>query len=161
MSDAALGTYVHRQRGWLWLACLLPGVLMVFVAFVAAETPSWMRGLFAVVSGLLLVLAACFVWLETRDAVDALHVRFGPLRSFSLTVPYADVVSARRAESAVIDGWGIHYVPGRGWTWNVQGRDCVEIELASGKRLRVGTDDPDGLLDVVQAGARLAARAAA
>jgi hypothetical protein len=43
------------------------------------------------------------------------------------------------------DGWGIHYFPGRGSTWNLWGFDCVVLRLGGSKTLRVGTDDPEGL----------------
>ncbi len=42
-------------------------------------------------------------------------------------------------------GWGVRKVPG-GWMYNVWGYDAIELELASGKVFRIGTDDPDGLL---------------
>jgi hypothetical protein len=51
----------------------------------------------------------------------------------------------RAGKSDLLDGWGMHWVPGRGWIWNAIGRDCVEIELA-GRRFRVGTNDVPGLL---------------
>lgn len=50
----------------------------------------------------------------------------------------------RRARSKLIDGWGVHWLPGRGWTFNLWGRDCVEGNTAR-RRLRIGTDDPEGL----------------
>ena len=46
-----------------------------------------------------------------------------------------------------ISGWvgtGIRGVSG-GWLWRVWGRNCVEIRKTNGKRLVVGTDDPEGL----------------
>jgi len=46
-----------------------------------------------------------------------------------------------------ISGWvgtGIRGVSG-GWLWRVWGRSCVEIRKANGKRLVIGTDDPEGL----------------
>jgi hypothetical protein len=108
----------------------------------------------AVAGLVLLVLGAMFSHLTIRDEGDALALRFGPLALVSKRIPYARIRAFRPARSALIDGWGIHWVPGRGWTWNLWGRDCVELELDGG-RLRVGTDDPEGLA------AHLASRAAA
>ena len=51
-------------------------------------------------------------------------------------------------EITEISGWvgtGIRGVSG-GWLWRVWGRSCVEIRKANGKRLVVGTNDPEGLL---------------
>ena len=51
--------------------------------------------------------------------------------------------------SRVLDGWGIHWLPVRGWIYNVSGFDCVAITTRRG-RLRVGTDDPGGLATFLQ-----------
>jgi hypothetical protein len=50
----------------------------------------------------------------------------------------------RAGKSDLLDGWGMHWVPGRGWIWNAMGRDCVELEPPHG-RFRVGTNDVAGL----------------
>jgi len=41
-------------------------------------------------------------------------------------------------------GWGIRWT-GSGWLFNVSGLDAVELSLKSGRRFRIGTDDPRGL----------------
>lgn len=45
-----------------------------------------------------------------------------------------------------IEGWGIHYLPGRGETWNLWGFDCVELDV-DGRLLHIDSDDPEGLAD--------------
>lgn len=115
----AAGAYVMRHEGW----------------------PAWLLSGFTV---LVAVLAFCFVTLTVRDDGDALLVRFGPLPLFRHRVPYARMEGVQVARSKLVDGWGVHWVPGRGWTWNLWGFDCVEID-ASGRTLRIGTDDPRGL----------------
>jgi hypothetical protein len=44
----------------------------------------------------------------------------------------------------MLDGSGIHGIAGRGWIYNLWGYDCVAIELANGKRVRLRSDDPRG-----------------
>ena len=39
----------------------------------------------------------------------------------------------------------------RGMLYNVSGRDAVEIRLDTGRRFRLGTDDPDGLVAALRA----------
>ena len=41
-------------------------------------------------------------------------------------------------------GWGIRFTP-RGWLFNVSGFSAIELQMKSGKRYRIGTDDPDNL----------------
>ena len=42
-------------------------------------------------------------------------------------------------------GFGIRLIP-HGSLWNVWGLDSVEFDLATGKVLRIGTDEPEALL---------------
>ncbi|MBX3463882.1 MAG: hypothetical protein KF830_11990 [Planctomycetes bacterium] len=95
----------------------------------------------AVVGGL---FAAMFAQLRFEERDDHLRVRFGPLPWGGTRVPYARVRAVRRARSTVLDGWGIHWFPGRGWTFNLWGFDCVEVTTDDGL-VRLGTDDADGL----------------
>jgi hypothetical protein len=142
--------YTHTQRAplhWLLSGYVL---LLVVLAFVVPLEAAWVQGLLLVVAASVLFLAFCFRCLTVRDEGDALAVRFGPIALFRRSVPYAAMRGAKRARSAILDGWGVHWFPGRGWTMNLWGRDCVEIELERGL-LRVGTDDPDGLTAFLEA----------
>ena len=42
-----------------------------------------------------------------------------------------------------------------GWLYNVSGFDAVELELASGKLCRIGTDEPGRLLHAIEQAAGL------
>jgi len=95
-------------------------------------------------SALFTLLAFAFTWLEISDKGDHLLVRFGPLTLARKRVSYDSITEVCHDRSLLIEGWGIHLGP-RGWVWNLWGRDVVEIELKKG-RLRLGTDDPEGLL---------------
>ena len=52
-----------------------------------------------------------------------------------------------------IHGWGIHRTP-HGWLYNVSGWEAVEIALTSGKRFRLGTDEPQQLTQALLAATR-------
>jgi len=94
---------------------------------------------------LLALCAQCFQQLEVSDQGDHLLVRFGPLPVWRKRIPYDEIAAAQPGRTSWIDGWGIHWVPLRGWTYNVWGFDCVKLRL--GRRvIRIGTDDPEGLL---------------
>jgi hypothetical protein len=72
----------------------------------------------------------------------------GPLPVFSKTIRYADISAIEVGLTKIIDGWGIHYILGRGWTYNIWGFGCVKLTLGR-KIIRVGTDDAEGLAKVV------------
>jgi len=103
------------------------------------------------------VLAATFRRLTVEDQGETLAIRFGPLPLFRKTVRYADIRSATRGRTLLLDGWGIHRSVRGGWVWNLWGRDCVAVALQGGKTLRIGTDDANNLADFLTA--RLAERA--
>ena len=79
-----------------------------------------------------------------RDEGEWLALRFGPLPLLRKTIRYADITGVEIGRTRIIDGWGIHFMPGRGWTYTVWGFSCVKLTLGR-KFIRVGTDDAQGL----------------
>jgi hypothetical protein len=132
-------SYDHTQRSPLHFTLLLFSALLVGIA---AATPNpFARVVMAVVALVFLVLGSAFMHLRVHDGGEALRIRYGPLPLFRRELRYADVKAVRVGRSKLIDGWGIHWIPRRGWTWNLWGFDCVELETARGI-LRIGTDEP-------------------
>ncbi len=137
-------SYEHTQHGPIWLILMLPVTGAVVAAGFAEEAA--MRSAMMVVAAIFALLAACFTTLTVRDCDDYLDVRFGPLPWFGTKLRYDAVEHVEATRSRLIDGWGIHWIPGRGWTFNLWGFDCVELDMAGGKTARIGTDDVEGLL---------------
>jgi hypothetical protein len=144
--------YEHIQRGPLLVPLLLLGLALVLLGASLGSVSFGAVLLIAIGLGLALA-ALAFSRLTTRvdPSRDALELRFGPLPLASRTVALADVRGVEVARSKWIDGWGIHGLPGRGPTWNVWGFDCIELALAGGRRLRIGTDDAAGLVRALRA----------
>ncbi len=65
------------------------------------------------------------------------------------TIDLVDVVNARQVRNTWIYGWGIRKIR-RGWMYNIWGLDAVELELSSGKVFRIGTNDPEQLLQAIE-----------
>lgn len=146
--------YDHVQHGFLhWL------MYAIAAGFGAAAVMTWdVRGAdewapgrwIYLGAGLLFVLIGLsFQHLRVRDLGDELDIRYGPLPLLGRRVPYSEVQGAERVRTTVLDGWGVHWMPGRGWTWNLWGWDCVELDLGD-TCLRVGTNDAEGLLAFMQ-----------
>ena len=135
--------YEHTQQGPLVLV-LLPLCAGTIVGASTVGEPL-LRVLLVCVGAVFAVLGAMFSRLTVRETGEALDVRFGPLPLAGTRLRYDSVRAVRRARSRLVDGWGIHWLPGRGWTFNLWGFDCVEVTTDRGL-LRIGTDDPDGLL---------------
>ena len=45
-------------------------------------------------------------------------------------------------------GWGIRYTP-QGWLYTVSSFSAIELQMKSGKKYRIGTDDPEGLAKAI------------
>lgn len=141
--------YAHTQNAPLhWLLHGVTAVLCIGAWWSRGEPMIATVLVLSAVSSSLISLA--FVNLTVRDQGEHMDVRYGPLPLFRTTIRYQDVHSARAARSNLVDGWGVHYIPGRGWTFNLWGRDCVEFQHKSGTT-RIGTDDVEGVLDCLRA----------
>jgi len=137
-------SYDHKQTGGLHLLVFATVGIMLAGAWWARGEP--FAAVILAATGLcILPLAFTFQHLRVRDEGDWLAVRYGPLPLFRKRIPYAQITAAEPDRSSFLDGWGIHYVPGRGWTYNLWGYDCVKLTLGR-KVIRVGTDDRDNLV---------------
>ena len=138
--------YEHNQ----W--SLIP--IAVFVAVIVAAgayggTAATPPQLFFFVLLVLIVLAA-FARMTTR--VDDSGIAW----AFTLGIPgsslaFADIERVERVRTNILEGWGIHWTPWHGWLWNVGGFDAVQFFLRDGRRVTVGTNDPDTFIAAVNA----------
>ena len=145
------------RQPWLWAvllgACGVAGYA-VFAAARSGRSSPWMA--------LTLLLPGLLVWLLYRLDMgvwvdgQALSVRFSPL--WGTCIALADVVSCEpRTYRPVLEygGWGVRYSPfGRGWAYNVSGNRGVQLVLASGRRILVGSRRPVELADAINAARR-------
>lgn len=142
-------TYDHTQRGYWHWGFYAIGALELTAPWFARDEEWWVTPLLLGVAALMFVLAMSCHHLRVFDAADHLAVRFGPLPLMGTRVRYDAITSAEPGHTIWLDGWGIHYVPWRGWTYNIWGRDCVVVGLGK-KTIRIGTDDVDNLLAFLQ-----------
>ena len=140
--------YHHTQKGPIYLALLAIAALLAVNAWLFGEQrlPAVLLSGGAVLFGL---LAMSFRQLTVEDQGQALVVRFGPLPLFRTKVRYTSITAVEAGRSRVIDGLGIHYVPGCGWTYNLWGANCVVAHVGD-RLIRIGTDDVDALLGFLQ-----------
>ncbi|MCI0364516.1 MAG: PH domain-containing protein, partial [Phycisphaerales bacterium] len=132
--------YSHTQRAPPWWLLAAIGAAAIVVASLLHV--HWQIALIvASLGAAILVLAVCFQTLTVADEGDSLAIRYGPLPLFHKRIPYQTIREVEPSRSAFIDGWGIHYIPGRGWTSNLWGTQCVRLRVDD-RTVRIGTDDP-------------------
>lgn len=140
----------HRvQRAPWYLILVIVGAIQIGVAAVL-PAGDVLRLILGAAAGVFLLLAACFRQLTVREESDVLVVQFGPLPLLRRRLPFAEIESATRGRTTILDGWGVHLSPRGGWTWNIWGFDCVDVRLSGGRVIHIGTDDPDGLESFLQ-----------
>lgn len=151
-------TYREEQRftqPWIW--ALVLGLAALWLAISVVQLGFGIRvgnhpapdglliaiGAFTVVA-LPLFMASLRLTVEVRDG--ALHVRYFPF--FRKEIRLSDIRSAEaRTYRPILEygGWGVRWAPGRGWAYNVRGNRGVQLELANGKRLLIGSQRADEL----------------
>lgn len=147
--------YTHTQRGPISFLLLATTAALAVAAYFMRQ--EWQVLLILLTAAALFaLLALSFHHLRIEDRGESLSVRFGPLPIFGTSIPYSTITHVEPARSSFIDGLGIHYVPARGWTFNLWGADCVLIKTPR-RTIRLGTDDIAGLAAFLRAKAAASA----
>ena len=139
--------YRHTQFGTVVAGSLVASAVVLAGLGLAFDDPVFTLG-GPITRGIMALL-----FYDLTVEINATHLLF----SFGIglirrRIPLAEIVAARPVRNSWLYGWGIHRTP-HGWLYNVSGWEAVEITLASGKRLRLGTDEPGRLTQVLQAAA--------
>jgi hypothetical protein len=142
--------YRHTQIAWT-LIVLVVAVVLAEIAIVTISGPQGtvslaLSGAVVAVAAVMLVLFSTLTVVVDERAVR-LWFGFGALRR---EVALADVRAARKVRNSWYAGWGVRVIP-QGRLYNVGSRDSVELEMDTGRVVRVGTDQPDALLAAVSA----------
>lgn len=144
-----MSSYRHTQFGTLTVVLL--GTVAV-VEIVVALVVGWLPILWSVTVVMILLLLA-FHSLTVDVDHERIRIRFG-WGLIGRTYSIADVRDAREVTNRWWYGWGIRLTP-HGWLFNISGFEAVEVEFASGKKVRIGTDEPRELLSAIRRAAAL------
>ncbi len=133
--------YRHSQPGYLMI--VISAIMLIVAAFAYAcglRPPGIIIGAISI----FLLLFDYKLTVEIRDGF--LRFWFG-IGLFWKTIPLEQIAYCRLYDG-IIFGWGIHVGPG-GWLYNVSGMKAVTVVLKSGKKMFIGTDEPQQLIEAV------------
>lgn len=134
--------YRHTQVGY-WMAAAMVGLAAIIASRMQSLT------IFGVMCLVTTLAAALFGTLTVIVDETSVQVTFGPVGLLRERIAVADVTHARAVRNSPLNGWGMRYIR-HGRLWNVWGLDAVELQLRNGTRFRIGTDEPQALLQALR-----------
>ena len=139
-----MNEYKNTQIGYLLIVALGAATLLIgYLNVVTRFNP-----------GTLLILAfmtlflALFATLTTHVNGQVVDIQFG-IGLMRRRFPLQDVEEYQIVTNPWYYGWGIHLIPG-GWIYNVSGWEAVELQMKGGRKYRIGTNDPQGLMNAIE-----------
>ena len=142
----------YRRSQLLWLLwVVLPGTALLtwWLAGAVQAEPRAQLAVAAVAASELLVLAGLGRFVVQVDG-HTLRWHFGYLGWPHWQLPLADIRAVEVARSSWVEGWGIRRTK-EGMLYNARGSGAVRLTLKDGRRLRLGSDEPDRLAAVIAA----------
>lgn len=141
--------YIYRERqiGWLILIVLALSATLVFGTTWWRE-PAELRGPLGLVAAVLGLLAIGMGSLTVEVGGGELRWRFGWLGWPGGRIALSDIASVEPCRTTWREGWGIRFTPD-GMLYNVSGCDAVRVTRRDGRRLRLGSADPTGVIRVL------------
>ena len=138
--------YKHTQKaGMPFYGVLAVGIGALIMAFTTGGPPI---GIIVLVVILLLWAVLLMSSLTVRIDDQSLRVRFGP-GVFFKKFPISEIAGIGPKYTTYIWGWGIRWYFG-GWLYNIAGFKSVEVIFRNGKKVRIGTDEPKQLAEVIR-----------
>ncbi|MCL2683109.1 MAG: DUF6141 family protein [Bacteroidales bacterium] len=146
---------------WIWL--ILAGINGLFIYAIIQQTilghpfgdkPMSDTGLL-LVFGVLLLITFLFICvrLQTYIDEDGVYVRFFPFRLTYKRYAWTEISKSYVKQYRPIlkfGGWGFRYnLSFREKAYSVSGRDGLELELVTGKKVLIGTQKPEKLTKIL------------
>ncbi len=142
--------YKRTQTGYFFIFVLvwMIGITALIAAFAEDEAPEALL-VMGISTAVVLGVVFWFSRLTVRVSGAEVRVGFGPGWPRKVFGSY-EIVGFRAVRNKWYYGFGVRKIPG-GWMYNVWGLDAVELELASGKKFRIGTNEPEDLVAALSA----------
>ncbi|WP_406656987.1 DUF6141 family protein [Methanolobus sp. ZRKC2] len=148
---------------WLWLLVLLPVAIVWYGAIqqlvfgeAFGNNPTSDNGVLflLVIFGVLLPVFMLSIRLITEVRSSGLYIRFYPFHLSFKKYQFESIKSYEVCQYNPLrdyGGWGIRFGP-KGRAYNVSGNKGVLLEFRNGKKLMVGSQNPDELAAAISRG---------
>jgi hypothetical protein len=138
--------YNHTQFGTVIVVGLLvPTILIFFLPFILGV----LHPVLFIAVLILVISFPIFYSLTVKISGGILDCYFG-VGLIRKQILLSDIKEYRAVRNPWFIGWGIRWMPGQYWLWNVSGLYAVELVLNNGKRFRIGTDKSEELVNAIK-----------
>lgn len=144
--DGSYQTYHHKQ--WGVVICSIVLILAVILLAFNHEVEILPSAILGVVFGVLTVATIIFSSMTIEVNESEVSWFFGP-GAFRKRILLEEIGTCLKVKNPIWMGFGIHAF-GTGWIYNVSGLLGVEIELKGGSFVRLGTDEPNYLIQAIE-----------
>ncbi len=124
------------RQPWLWVLMLAVLAILVLASLQAPECSPWIG------VGIVLAVALLLYSMKLTVQVDSETVRIRFFPFLNKNIALTDIVRwEARAYRPILEygGWGIRSSFRKGWAYNVSGNQGVQLELANGKHILIGS----------------------
>jgi hypothetical protein len=136
--------YSHRQVGivQLWAGALSLFIILVTAYFIPEMILVLLIPIVALAFGILF-----FSVLTVEIHSDCIDALFGPIPLFKRSVAFDTISTYKLVKNPWYFGYGIRVIQ-NGTLYNIAGPHALEITLNTGKKVQIGTDEPEVLVDI-------------
>ncbi len=133
-----MNVYKHTQVGTFLIISYSAVILALGILYIVTDFNA--IALFGLT--IMLVVLGLFATLTVQVSDQKIRIHFG-LGLIRKDFLIKEIVGYGVVENPWTYGWGIRFTPS-GWLYSVSGFAAIELQMKSGKKYRIGTDDPDG-----------------
>ncbi|PWR75864.1 hypothetical protein ACKUB1_18355 [Methanospirillum stamsii] len=138
--------YSHEQVGivQVWAGIISLNILLFTAYFCQDIILLLLIPILALIFGV-----AFFSTMTVIITTDAIKVQFGPVSVIKRTFPFEKIKAYSLVKNPWYYGYGVRWIP-HGTLYNIAGPDALELTLHSGKRVQIGTDEPEKMIEVFE-----------
>ena len=139
------GTAYHHYQPPRWFMLIAAPVFSVIILFhmiIGSFSIAWIVILIGSIVG------ALFWGLTVEVNKDIVRLSFG-FGIIHRSIPRERVATVTRVRNRWWYSLGVRLTP-HGWMWNISGLDAIELTYHNGKKFRIGTDEPEALLEALK-----------
>ncbi len=143
-----MNNYREYQVGWVVIVALTMMLILLSYLFLAqvGSKPMGLGG-FLLAAGIQILVLALMYGMRTVVEDGRVTVSFG-IGLIKRSIPAEQIKEIAIVKNPIYYGWGIRMIP-NGWLYNISGTDAVELQLRSGRVVRIGSRDAKRLVEAI------------